>query len=89
MTTTANSIEDEIRFYYANKPGLLATYRGRYVLIKGARILGVFDSHDAAVVEGLRIVGPMSFLVKHVMEAAPVRFSTLDLGPGLDVDVQP
>lgn len=48
----------ERRFYEERRAELLGTLRGRWVLIKGAEVLGAFDTEDEGVGEGIRLLGP-------------------------------
>lgn len=51
------------------------------MLLKGRKLLGVFDSPDLAYAEGLRLVGKVPMLVVQVVSENPVaRFPTLQLG---------
>jgi uncharacterized protein (DUF433 family) len=59
--------------YQANLPELLHQHAGRYLLIRGNRIIGVWDTKDQALEEGYRrfLLGP--FMVQHIVaEEKPI-----------------
>jgi hypothetical protein len=45
---------------------------GRFVLIKGADILGTFPDRSAALREGYRLFGVVPFLVRQIADPEPV-----------------
>jgi hypothetical protein len=54
---------------------------GKFVLVKGGNLVGVFDSADAAVTDGIRRFGCESFLVRNVFEREEeIRIPALMLG---------
>ena len=74
-------LEEERRFFNENLATWLAEYPGKVVLVKGQRLVGVFDSVDAALAEGARQFGLESFLVRPVQaERAEVKLPALTLG---------
>jgi len=63
----AQVLETELRTYEAKRAELLAAGRGRFVLIHGASVHGLFDSESAGVSEGYRLFGPdEAFFVRRV-----------------------
>ncbi len=64
-------LEEEIKTYFAGKEEYLKTAKGKYLLIKGTRVLGVFDSDRDALREGYKKFGGEPFLVKQVVEVEP------------------
>ena len=62
------ALKEELAFYEQQKPELLKTHPGQYVLIKGANLIGIFPTQAEAYKEGFRRFGRASFLVKKVEE---------------------
>ncbi len=82
MKATASSpLKKELRTYAAHKSELLRRVRGKYVLIKGSRIVGTFESELDAAHQGYERFGNVPFLVKQVMEVeVPLDFTSSLLG---------
>lgn len=74
-------LREEIAFFEANKPRLLADHREKFVLIKGSELAGTFDTAERAYVAGLERFGNVPFLIKQVLEDEPaVHLPALSLG---------
>lgn len=69
-------LEQELKTYNALKNKLLAESKGKFVLIKGQELLGIYDSRDAALFEGYKRFGNQEFLVKEILEIEAVNFFT-------------
>ena len=67
----ANDLQEEVAFYRERKAELLEKYEGKFVLIKGKGLLGVFDSPSAAYEEGLRRIGNVPMLIVRVAKDKP------------------
>ncbi len=65
MTTLLDS---ELQTYEKNRESLLGSSEGKFVLVKGDRIIGVYDSKMDAITEGYRQFGNVPFLVKQVQK---------------------
>lgn len=74
-------LEQEIKFYQDNLEAWLTNFAGKFVVVKGNELIGVFDTIDAALSEGARRFGLNSFLVRRV-ERTPqeIRIPALTLG---------
>lgn len=74
MTTTANSLfVQETETYNAHKTELLRTAEGKYVVIKGTQIFGIFDDEADAYGHAIRYFGlRVPFLLKRVQEQEEV-----------------
>jgi hypothetical protein len=60
---------------------LLERAAGQYALVKGADIVGTFETEAEAIREGYQRFGNEAFLVKHVLEAdVPLNFASFNLG---------
>jgi hypothetical protein len=71
-----------MRLYEASKADLLREAEGRFVLIKGDSIAGVYDTYLDAAREGWRRFGNVPLLVKQIQEADAVETvasSTVDV----------
>lgn len=60
------TLDKELKFFETKKGDLVRVHPGKFVLIKGHELLGVFDTADAAVSEGARRFGADSFLVRQI-----------------------
>jgi hypothetical protein len=68
-----SAITEEIATYRNQLPQLLREQAGRFVLIKGADILGIFPDRSAASREGYRRFGAIvPFLVRQIADPEPV-----------------
>ena len=61
-------LDRELQTYEAHKAELLAKGRGKWVLIKGARVAGVFDTEADAIRQGYERFGNVPFMVKEIVE---------------------
>ena len=66
------AIAEEIAAYRNHLPQLLREQAGRFVLIKGADILGTFSDRSAALREGYARFGVVPFLVRQIADPEPV-----------------
>ena len=72
-------LEQELKTYEKEKEKLLKEARGKFVLIKGSEIIGVYTSQEDALAEGYKRFGNQEFLVKEITEVEPVNFFTRPL----------
>lgn len=76
--TTINQLQAEIRTYEHNKERLIAKWCGKYVVISGSEILGVWDEYDVALARGYMLCGlDKPFLVQHISQPDDVSRSGL------------
>lgn len=66
-TPIALPLESGIAFYLAHLAEWVE-HRGRHALIRGQTLYGFYPTRDAALAEGLRQFGHVSFLVKQVVQ---------------------
>ena len=59
-------LETELRYFESKKPELLRHHEGKYVLIVGEELLGVFDHQDDAYRAGIAQKGNVPMLIKRV-----------------------
>ena len=67
-----NALRTEYQTYKARKPELLPGALGKWVLIKGDQVLGMFETRHEALRAGYRRYLDESFLVQQVLEVDPV-----------------
>ena len=69
------ALDVELGTYESGREELLASAEGKFVLIKGEELAGVYDSQQDAIREGYRQFGNVPFLVKQVLRIeTPLRF---------------
>ena len=68
MSKEKTSLFKEAETYEKNKENLLRDYTGKYVLIKGDKIIGVYDTRNDAIKVGIDKFGNTPFLVKKILE---------------------
>lgn len=82
MTTTANLLDEEIRFFEDQKPLLLRDHEGEYVLIKDNEVLGFFADWETAYTEGQQRFGfSVPMLIHRIQRDEPVRLLPVALWP--------
>jgi hypothetical protein len=59
-------LEQERHYYAANEPEWLKTDAGRFVVVKGEDLVGVYASQDEALAAGAARFGLSSFLVRRI-----------------------
>jgi len=74
-------LELERTFYTKHEAEWMATHPGRFVVVKGERLLGAFDSIEEALAAGAAAFGLQSFLVRRLGDKpAEVNIPALTLG---------
>ena len=61
-------LAEELRTFYTHKAELLQTAKGKYALIKGSDVIGLFDHKDEALNEGYRLFRLKGFMVHRVQK---------------------
>lgn len=73
-------LQTELATYEAHKPELLALGEGKYVLIQGTTIHGVWGTYEDALTVGYQTFGVNTpFLVKQISGIEQVQFFTRDV----------
>jgi hypothetical protein len=67
MSVTPEPLQEELSFFAANQDEWRKIYLGKFILVKGHDLVGVFDKPDDALVEGAMKFGPEPFLVRPVL----------------------
>ena len=74
-------LDQELATYEAHRQRLLADHEGKFVLIHGSELIGVFDSEKDAIDQGFERLGNVPFLVKQILRVElPQSFVTNLLG---------
>ena len=77
----ATVLETELKTYEQHKNELLRTAVGKFVLIWGTDVIGVYDSKMDAIAQGYKQFGNVPFLVKQIVEVEiPQNFISTHLG---------
>jgi len=61
-------LDEETKTYQEHKQELLSKAKGKYVLIKGKEIVGIYESEKDAIKIGIDKFGNVAFLVKRIEE---------------------
>ena len=59
-------LQIETDFYETQLEDLLSKYEGKFALVKGEEIIGIFDSEGEAYTGGLSKVGNQPFLIRRI-----------------------
>ena len=74
-------LEKELATYEKNRDQLLAAAEGKYALICGEQVSGIFETEMDAVSEGYNRFGNVAFLVKQILQVeVPLSFTSNLLG---------
>ncbi len=77
----ATLLDAELQTYEKNRESLLGSADGKFVLIKGEQVVGVYESEMDAINQGYRQLGHVPFLVKQVLKIdTPLTFLSNRLG---------
>ena len=57
----------EYEYYASAKDELLKHYQGKFALIYGSELVGIWDSQENAYINGIERFGNVSFLIKHIV----------------------
>ncbi len=88
MADGKNVLSSELATYDREKAGLVSESEGKYVVIKGDDVLGVYSSQDDAIAAGYQKYGNVPFLVKQILLIeTPINFASNTLGLA-DADIQ-
>jgi hypothetical protein len=66
------ALAEERASYRDRLPELVRKHEGRFVLIKGQNVIGVFSDRSTALQEGYSRFGVVPFLVRQVAASEPV-----------------
>jgi hypothetical protein len=74
-----DTLKMELETYEKHKERLIAESDGRFVVIRGENILGVYDTYEDALEAGYEKAGLNQFLVKKIQRVDQVHFFTRDI----------
>jgi hypothetical protein len=78
--SATNPLQQELETYAAHKAELVSKAAGKYVLIKGKKIIDIFENQADAIAAGYKQFGNVPFLVKQIQEIeTPVNFYSFKL----------
>lgn len=79
-----DALSTELKTYQAKLPNLLG-HQGKFVLIHGEEIVGLFDSYADAMTVGYEKIGLKPFLVRKITPVEQALFFTRDIGAACPV----
>jgi len=72
-----NILQQELQTYEAQKNELVGKAKGKFALIKGDKVIDVFDTRGDAIKQGYEKLGNVPFLVKQIIEVeVPQNFTS-------------
>jgi hypothetical protein len=71
VSQMSDRLKSEIATFEKMRSDLEQHHKGKHVLIKGADLIGSFDSFNAAATEGLRLYPNDDFLVRQIGSRSP------------------
>jgi hypothetical protein len=74
-------LEKELAVYKEQLPALL-TQKGKFVVIKGDKVVDFFVTYQDAIKEGYKAFGLDSFLVKKIQASEEIHHFTRKIVPG-------
>ncbi len=75
------ALEQELATFNKNLPDWLQTHEGKFVLVVGEELVGVFDNPQAAYEAGIQRFGNIAMLIREVRrEDETAFFPALNLG---------
>ena len=76
-----DALATELKTYEQHRDKLLGTAEGKFVLIHGTEVVGVYEAQMDAIAEGYKQLGNVPFLVKQIVKVEiPLNFSSHHLG---------
>ena len=61
-------LDKEIAYFEREREHLVEHHEGKYALVFNEELVGVWDTSESAYVYGIRRLGDVSFLIKHVLK---------------------
>ena len=72
-------LDAEMAVYEREREGLLKDKQGKYALIGDGRVMGTYETYEAALAAGYESLGDKNFLVKKIEAVEKVHFFTKDI----------
>jgi hypothetical protein len=74
-------LHSELAFFESHRLELVDRAAGKYALVKGSELVGVFETETEAIRAGYQRFGNEAFLVEQIVEAdVPLKFTSFNLG---------
>ena len=74
-------LKQELDYFEKHRVELLEQAPGKYALVKGDKVIGIFDTELDEIRAGYQKIGNEPFLVKHIVDAeVPLTFTSFNLG---------
>ena len=70
------ALDKEFKYYQDNKEHFLSKYEGKFIVIKGEEVIGVFDDRIAAIEETKKTHKLGTFLVQHIVKDNKIFFNS-------------
>jgi len=67
-------LKTELKYFNKIKDGLLPEHSGKFALVKGEKLIGVYKTAKNAYLAGLKKMGAKQFLIKEVLEKENVEY---------------
>jgi hypothetical protein len=81
ITAEADSLEKEVAFFEQHREDLVNQANGKFALVKGESLVGIFETQTEAIRAGYRNFGNQPFLVKQIVLAdLPLNFTSFHVG---------
>ena len=79
MAEEREILKEELETFEQHRDKLLKEHQGKFVLIKGRKVIDTFESERDALKEGYRRFGGKPFLIKQVLQFDPPLDFTLNI----------
>jgi len=66
------ALETELRFFESHRLEWVDHHLGKFALVKGERLQGVYDTNQAAYEAGVELWGNVAFLIKQILPEDPI-----------------
>ena len=74
MNKNKPKLKPELDYFNSIKDGLLPDKKGKFALIKGKKLIGVYKTAKNAYLAGLKKIGDTEFLIKEILEKECVEY---------------
>ena len=61
-------LDTEFKYYSGNRHRLISNYGDKFVVIKGKKVIGIYNSHSEAYSETIKNEELGTFLIKHILK---------------------
>ena len=71
-----SALDKEFKYYQDNRERLLAEYEGKFIVIKGEKVIGIFDDRMKAIEATKKEHELGTFLVQHIVKDNKIFFNS-------------